>query len=177
VPLAEVAAMAAASYSRTSELEMPIDVIRPFSDDTLTSTARSMIGSTLRAVAQQGAGGAAPVAGERFDDELLPWLWCNYNRTESGSRSLGGAVATWLVDSPVSPVQPVPNVMIYLYDDGDEIQVEILVPEKLYDEQLMSELGSTLARVLDQFAENPDQRVSASGSTCAARGVGQGRGM
>jgi hypothetical protein len=176
VRLAELAALAAAAHSRTGELEMPIDVIRPFSDDILTSTARSMVGATLRAVTRHDAGGPEPAADQRYDDEVLPWLWCNYNRTGSGSRPFGGAMATSL-DAPVNPVQPVPNVMIYMHDDDHEIQVEILVPEALYEQHLISKLGSTLGRVLDRFAESPDECLSASGPECVARGVGNGRRM
>jgi aryl carrier-like protein len=175
--MAEVATMAATSHSRASELEMPIDMIRPFSDDTLSSTARSMIGSTLCAVAHDGASGWATAADGQVDDEALPWLWCNYNRTGSGSRSMGDAVATSL-ESSVDEMYPVPNLMIYIYDNDEEIQVEIVVPEKLYESQLISELGSTLGRVLSRFAENPRERVSASGSmSCTSYGVEKGRGM
>jgi len=167
--LAEVAAMAATSHARTSELEMPIDLIRPFSDDTLSSPARSMIGSTLRAIAHDGA--------SQVDDEALPWLWCVYNKTRPASRSMGTAVATWL-EPPVQGVYAVANLQVYVSDNDEEIQVETVVPERLYEAQLISEFASTLGRVLHAFAHNPGERVSASvPMSCGSYGAEKARGM
>lgn len=163
IPLAQVAAMAASAYATASELEMPIDLIRPFVTEAGGSTARALICSTLRATASAGAGLTA--------DDALPWLWCSYARAESGALRIGDAMATRL-QTPSRGVAGVPNLYMYIDDDGTDIKVEITNPEKLYGSSVVSEFGAALGRVLIKLAEAPDDRMSASTPTACHTAMG-----
>jgi hypothetical protein len=48
-------------------------------------------------------------------------------------------------------------------DDGNEIQVEIIAPEKLYESRVVSEFGSALDSILRKFGESPGYCISTSG--------------
>jgi aryl carrier-like protein len=152
--LAEVAAMAASSYAAASELEIPFDMIKEFATDAGISTARSLIGSAMRAIEYADASAGT--------DDVLPWLWCSYSKSGPRSRRMGEAVAT-SIDAPVHSAIGQPNLWVYIFDSSQGIRVEVIAPEKLYESTVVSEFGAALARILRTFGESPDERLATSG--------------
>ncbi|MBS2531530.1 hypothetical protein KGQ20_01965 [Catenulispora sp. NF23] len=166
--LAEVAAMAADSQARASELEMPRKAVMAFSQDDGGTPSRAMIGSTLRA-AQEEQSRPTDVAEARADMNAVPWLWCNYTKTGVSSRTMGAATATF-VEQELGGDPNVSNLMVFIADDDNELVVNMVVPDQLYPRSLVREFGETLMLVLGRFAEDPDRPMAASGpAPCTAR--------
>jgi hypothetical protein len=97
-------------------------------------------------------------------------MWCNYLDSGLRSRRLGQAVATTL-DAPIAGLLDVPNLEIYLEDDGTSIRATVIAPEKLYQADVISDLGSLLSRILTMYGENPYSRMSASDTTLCSVGA------
>ncbi|WP_194923054.1 condensation domain-containing protein [Catenulispora pinisilvae] len=168
--LAEVAALAADSQARASELEMPRKAVMAFSQGggAPSSPSRVMIGSTLRA-AREDQSGSMDVAEARTDVNAVPWLWCNYTKTGVSSRPMGEATATF-VEQELGGDPNVSNLMVFIADDDNELVVNMVVPHKLYPRSVVSEFGETLMLALGRFAEDPDRPMAASGpAPCTAR--------
>jgi hypothetical protein len=167
--LAEVAAMTADSQARASELEMPRKVVMAFSQDDGGSPSRAMIGSTLRAAAQEDASRPADAAEPETDVNAVPWLWCNYTKSAVSSRPMGEATATF-VEQELGGDPGVSNLMVYIADDDNELVVTMVAPDKLYPRSVVSEFGETLVLALRRFAEDPEHPMAASGpAPCTAR--------
>jgi Condensation domain/Phosphopantetheine attachment site len=161
--LAEVAVMTADSQAGASELEMPRKAVMAFSQDDGGSPSRAMIRSTLRAAAQEDPSRPADVAEAKTDVNAevnadvnaVPWLWCNYTKTDVSSRPMGQATATF-VEQGIGGDPGVSNLMV--------------APDKLYPHSVVGEFGETLVLALRGFAEDPDRPMAASGpAPCTAR--------
>jgi hypothetical protein len=154
--LAEVAAVAYASHARASAIDMPFDMI-------------------MKAIKHGGADPAAETGHAdgrlaahlhraQAPDEVVPWMWCNYMDSGPRSRRMGGAMATAL-DAPIAGLLDVPNLEIYIEDDGTSIQVTVIAPEKLYEAEVISNLGALLCRILVRYGEDSHSRMSAGDTT------------
>jgi hypothetical protein len=165
--LAEVAALASASHARASALDMPFDMImraiKHDGDDPFAMTGGRSV--EQRAEPDHDGGRLADhLHRAQAPDEVVPWMWCNYMASGPGSRRMGEAVATTL-DEPIAGLLDVPNLEIYIEDDGTRIRVSVIAPEKLYEAHVISDLGSLLCRILALYGESPHSRMSAGDAT------------
>lgn len=161
MPLADVAALAHTSHADASALDMPFDMIMKAvkhpDEDLVVETA------------ERPGRLAAQLHRAQVPDEVTPWLWCNYTASGLRSRSLGEGRATML-DTPVSGVVDVPNLEVYVEDDGDAIEITVVAPEKLYDGATVRALEGHLRDILTAYGDESrhGESLVGAGSQCRA---------